>query len=286
MLLVSGNNLSACVGTAIGARILGKKSGSLLGAAGFTLGLVVQGSSMMVSSQKLLPNSTTLLSLEALAATILVFLVANLIRAPLSLTMALVGVLTGVSVRNHMAIDSSYFSTIVLMWFLAPVVSAFAAIYIIKAIVRTPPANIWRRVKIYKILIMTFSILTSYVLGANTLGLIVALEGFNVLTILISILAIFIGSLYFSSGEIKRVGRDLYQMKYSNALVTLMTSTILVEFATILGIPLSNTQTLSAAVFGAGMSSRKKFMSLKPFLIVVIGWIVAPILSFIIGFII
>ena len=38
VMLVSGNNLSACVGPAVGARIISKRFGMLLGAAGFTIG--------------------------------------------------------------------------------------------------------------------------------------------------------------------------------------------------------------------------------------------------------
>jgi phosphate/sulfate permease len=43
VMLVSGNNLSACVGPAIGSRIISKRFGMLFGAVGFSLGLVSQG---------------------------------------------------------------------------------------------------------------------------------------------------------------------------------------------------------------------------------------------------
>ena len=46
VMLVAGNNLSACVGPAIGSRIISKRFGMLLGAAGFSLGLVIQGIGM------------------------------------------------------------------------------------------------------------------------------------------------------------------------------------------------------------------------------------------------
>jgi PiT family inorganic phosphate transporter len=75
-------------------------------------------------------------------------------------------------------------------------------------------------------------------------------------------------------------------MRYPNATVALLTSTFLVEIATIFKIPLSNTQTMSAALFGTAISYRTKFISLKPFAIIVAGWIIAPMLSFAIGLII
>jgi phosphate/sulfate permease len=54
--------------------------------------------------------------------------------------------------------------------------------------------------------------------------------------------------------------------------------------AAVLNIPLSNTQTTTAAVFGAGVSYKSKFLSLKPYITIVAGWIVAPVVSFTIGY--
>ena len=134
------------------------------------------------------------------------------------------------------------------------------------------------------LIVLAFS--TSYVLGANTVGLIVATGGFDLAAVAVSIVAIFIGTFYMSVGVIRRVSQEFFLMRYPNAAASLATSTVLVEVATIFNIPLSNTQALSAAVFGIGMSYKSKFLSVKPFLITVVSWVVAPILSFAIGFII
>jgi PiT family inorganic phosphate transporter len=75
-------------------------------------------------------------------------------------------------------------------------------------------------------------------------------------------------------------------MRYPSATTALVTSTALVEAATLLGIPLSNTQALSAAVFGTGISYKSKFVSVKPFLVIVLSWVIAPVLSFAIGLVI
>ena len=45
-MLVAGNNLSACVGPAVGSRIISKRFAMLLGAVGFSLGLAAQGIGM------------------------------------------------------------------------------------------------------------------------------------------------------------------------------------------------------------------------------------------------
>ena len=75
-------------------------------------------------------------------------------------------------------------------------------------------------------------------------------------------------------------------MRYTNAFVSLVISSALVEGATFLGLPLSNTQTLTSSVFGSGLSYRNKAMASKPFLITVATWVISPMLGMIFGLII
>ncbi|HLN88648.1 MAG TPA: inorganic phosphate transporter [Candidatus Binatia bacterium] len=286
VMLVSGNNLSSCVGPAVGSRIISKRFGMLLGALGFSLGLIIQGASMTHTVNALMPMATSQLRAEALAVSILIFVIADLIRVPMSLSMSLVGLLTGFSIANGALADGVYVAEIIGMWVAAPLIAIFFAFYLIRFINRTKPKNIWRWLQTYKVLLIVLALSTSYVLGANTIGLITATGGFNLTTVALSVAAIFIGSFYLSAGEIRRVSQELFLMRYSNATAALATSTVLVEVATIFNIPLSNTQALSAAVFGTGISYKSKFVTIKPFLITVVSWIIAPILSFSIGFIV
>ncbi len=54
----------------------------------------------------------------------------------------------------------------------------------------------------------------------------------------------------------------------------------LVESATLLGLPLSNTQTAPSTLFGAGLTHRERFLSAKPFMVIAAGWVAAPLISF------
>jgi phosphate/sulfate permease len=116
--------------------------------------------------------------------------------------------------------------------------------------------------------------------------MIVATGGFNLASILAAVAAVFAGVFFFAEGAIRRVSQEFFLMRYANAATALVTSTVLVEAATFFNIPLSITQTTSAAVFGTGISYRTKLVSVKPFLKVVAGWIIAPLLSFTIGLLI
>jgi PiT family inorganic phosphate transporter len=281
--LVAGNNLSACVGPVIGARILTKRKGALLGIAGFATGLLVQGSGMTHAVGFLLPNATPQLQVEALLVAIAIFVIAHLTRVPMSLSMSLVGLLAGLSVAHGMTTHMSFIAEVAVMWIVAPVSAALLAFYLTRIINRRRMKDIWHRIRFYKGLLLVFSFTTAYVSGANTLSLIVATGGFKVATVIAAITGIIIGSLFLGEGAIRRISQEFYMMRYSNATITLGASTILVEVAAVLHIPLSITQTTAAAVLGTGISYKAKFMSLKPFLTIVVGWIIAPLLSFTIG---
>jgi len=286
VMLVAGNNLSACVGPAVGSRIVTKRFGVLVGAAGFSAGLLVQGSNMTQSVGTLLPNASPELRAEALMVAIIVFVIAYKLRVPMSLSMALVGLLAGFSIAQDSPANGMFVSEVVLTWVLVPLIAFGLAFGLIRLLNRRSPKNLWNRLQAYKLLLVLASFTTAYVTGANTLGLIVATGGFDITSVLAAVAAIFVGSFFLSEGAIRRVSQEFFLMRYANAAVTLVTSTVLVEAATIFNIPLSITQTTSTAVFGVGLSYKTKLVSLKPFLKVIAGWVIAPLLSFVIGLLI
>jgi inorganic phosphate transporter, PiT family len=285
-MLVAGNNLSACVGPAVGSRIITKRFGALLGAAGFSAGLLIQGATMTRSVSILLPNSSSTLRAEALLVAIIIFLAAFRFRLPMSLNMSLVGLLAGISIAQNNPANSSYVSEVMLTWVAVPLVAVAFAFILIRLLNRRAPTNFWRRLQAYKILLIVLSFSTAYVTGANTLGMIVATGGFGMVAVWAAVAAIFVGCFFLAEGAIKRVSQEFFLMRYANATTTLITSTVLVEIATFFNIPLSITQTTSAAVFGTGISYKTKLVSTKPFLKVVVGWVVAPLLSFALGLLI
>ncbi len=280
---VSGNNMSAAVGTLIGSRIIGKNAGLSIGALGFILGLVLEGD-LLKNASYLLPDSYIYIT-YAFLISFLIFIIAGIIRAPLSLTMALAGTSIGISLRIAYKVDFSLIYKMVIFWIIAPLISIIASYLSEKAFFRNPRREVWRVASLIKLLLIVSSFFTAFTLGSNTLGFIAVIEGFNFKTIIIMVLAIIIGSFFLSSGVIKRVGQEMYLMRYSNALVSLLVSSMLVEAATFFSVPLSNTQTLTSSVFGVGISYKYKAIYLKPFIIIVSTWIIAPLLGLTLGYI-
>ncbi len=147
------------------------------------------------------------------------------------------------------------------------------------------PNKTWKTVSTMRILLIFISFFTAFTLGANTIGLIYATMPANLYLEIIIILAIIFGSILLSSRELQRIGQDIIPIRYANALVSQSVSVLLVEFATLFGIPLSNTQTLTAGIYGAGMSYKFRLIMKKPAISIISTWILTAFVSFIVGYI-
>jgi PiT family inorganic phosphate transporter len=183
-----------------------------------------------------------------------------------------VGLLAGLSVAGGRPSDLLFVTQVALLWVVAPLIAFTLAFYLVRLLNRRWPKNLWKRLQAYKLLLIVLSFSSAYVLGANTLGMVVATGGFDLAGVLAALAGVFVGSFFLGEGAIRRVSEEFYLMRYTNATATLVTSTVLVEVA--------------AAVFGTGVSYKTKLVSLKPLLTIVAGWVVAPLLSFAIGYLI
>jgi PiT family inorganic phosphate transporter len=280
---VSGNHMSAAVGNIIGARIVSREMGLVLGIVGFTLGLLIEGHLLKDSIGRIMPTSPVFI-IFVLSVSLFIFIFAALARIPLSLTMALVGTGIGISLRQGYAFNQSYVYLVVAAWVFAPLVSICLSILLNKALLRKSVKNPWTIPKLLKPLLVIFSFLTAFTLGANTLGLIAALTGDNISDLAVMTFGIVFGSIFLSRGVIKRISQEMYSMRYVSAFVSLLISFLLVETATFFSVPLSNTQTMTSSILGSGISYKIKAIFLRPFLIVVVMWVVSPLVGLALGY--
>jgi PiT family inorganic phosphate transporter len=280
---VAGNNLSAAVGTLIGARITSKLVGQIIGILGFSSGLLLEGTFLNKAATSIMERTPPIVA-YVLFISLILFVVATFLRSPLSLTMALVGTAVGVSFRIGYSVSGGYILLLVSAWVAAPILSILISMYASRKMSDHNFRNPWRAAYLSKIALIVISFFTAFTLGANTLGLIGAVAGITPLILLIMVIGIIFGTMTLGAGVIKRVGEEMYSMRYSNAMISLLVSSAAVEAATFVGVPLSNTQTLTSSVLGTGLSYKYKAIYLKPFLIVVITWIFSPLIGFALGY--
>jgi len=270
VLLVSGNNAQACVGNLIGAKVLKARTALVVEVVGVSLGLLFQGTNMTTAATHLAKGVSSETILIVLTVTLALFAVAHIARLPLSLTHILPALLAGVALAF-----TSYFFTMILLWMAAPAAALIATPLIARLASRSWANDFWAKVDLYKALLILVSFMFAFTLGANTIGLIVAVEGFGGLSIPLAIAGVVVGTFFLSAGEIRRVS-NMFELGYSNAMSSMLTSAVLVEASTLVGIPMANTMVQNTAVFGAGLSYKTKFFSAKSFYLVALSWIAFP----------
>lgn len=271
ILFVSGNNASACVGNLIGARVVSLRSALALEVIGVSAGLGFQGNSMVSAAVNLSDGISQLLITMIIGVTAALFVGAHYVRIPVSLTYVLPMLLVGVSLSF-----GSYFLHMLVLWTLAPLAALLITPVFTKKLAAVSLKNVWSKVQISKALLLVTSFLFAFVLGANTVGLIVGVEGFNFISVSFAVAAVILGTLFFSAGEIRRISIDVFNLGYTNAMSSMLSATILVEISTLIGVPMSNTVLQTTGVISAGMSYKDKFFSLKPFVLIIASWFLFP----------
>ncbi|HZD12771.1 MAG TPA: hypothetical protein VE177_04545, partial [Candidatus Binatus sp.] len=83
-LVVGGNNLSAVSGTVIGTGIVRKRTGVFIAMIGYILGLTIEGPRLFRLRELFLPNETILDVLAILVAALMVFLIGETSKVPIS----------------------------------------------------------------------------------------------------------------------------------------------------------------------------------------------------------
>ena len=285
--LVSGNNLSVCTGALIGSRISSKRTGISIAVLGFALGLFLQGAFLKKGVVAIVPVSSAPLLIIVLSIAIAVFLLSDKLRVPQSLSINFTSMLLGMSIALHNVVNWYFFALIIAFWVLVPLASIFSMPFIMHYVERvTQKGSVWKKVHVIKLLLVVVSFFTAFTLGANTLGLLYeALPSFgSAYKLAVAIAAIIVGSVFLSGGEVRRVGNDIISMRYLNSIMSQAVSAIEVEVATLFGVPLSNTQTFTASLYGIGYGYKTRLMKKKPAYTILFMWVGGALLSFALSF--
>ena len=279
--LVSGNNLPVCSGSIIGSRIVSRRNGVLIAIIGYMLGLVLEGDMLRNGVHAVLPFKSEQSIIIAFTVAIFVFLIAHKMRVPQSLSVNFTSILLGISMAMHLPINWLFLSFIILFWIIAPIISIVAMRPLMhKTYSLVKKKRIWPTINLIRLLLILFSFFAAFTLGANTLGLLYATMPKGLYSLLAALLGIIFGSLLLSGGELRRIGNEIISLRYINALNSQIISVLLVELAVLLSIPLSNSQTFIASIYGSGLSYKNRILLRSPIKSIAITWIGGALASF------
>jgi PiT family inorganic phosphate transporter len=279
--LVSGNNLPVCSGSIIGSRIVSRRNGVLITIIGYMLGLILEGDMLRNGVHAVLPFKSEQSIIIAFTVAIFVFLIAHKMRVPQSLSVNFTSILLGISMAMHLPINWLFLSFIILFWIIAPIISVIAMRPLMhKTYSLVKKKRIWPTINLIRLLLILFSFFAAFTLGANTLGLLYATMPKGLYSLLAALLGIIFGSLLLSGGELRRIGNEIISLRYINALNSQIISVLLVELAVLLSIPLSNSQTFIASIYGSGLSYKNRILLRSPIKSIAITWIGGALASF------
>jgi inorganic phosphate transporter, PiT family len=279
------------------------------------LGGLINGPAAMDTLSKIagidsLPGAWSVASASAIA-----IIVMTAARLPVSAAQTAVGALVGYQLFRQGSIDpaaQSLLSTIAVTWISAPLLAAATAFAIYKI-----TAQLSRRVPMPLFLIDRWLRLGLIAVGcygawafggnnmANVASFYARLSLFAPISIgpwlvpqteilaLFGAVAICTGIATYSHRIMFTVGRDLVRLDSVTALIAILSEAAVVDFMahswklgsfTLPAIPVSISQALVGAIFGLGLARGIQTIQLTTLRRIVLGWIIAPILSATLGY--
>jgi PiT family inorganic phosphate transporter len=291
--LVGGNNSAIALGILVSTNVLRRRLSYLINAISLFSGASI-GSITMESSIYGLVSSQNFLLLEIALSAILfsstvTFYYLNKIGIPASLSQMIYPSLASVVLiaRGTIGFDWGKFDFTVLSWILSPLVAIATSLsmyfFLMKFLKRK--RNFIREIKYYKYGLIISSIFTSFVTGANAIGIIISAgllsEPFYI-TAPIYATAASLGIYLSSRKAVITVGFRITRLGYTAASSALIGSDIISEVFTIIGIPISITQTIMGGIIGLSLRSfgydvQRQLKQIAK------GWIVSPMLAMIVS---
>lgn len=294
---IGANDAANCIGTSVGSGIISYKKAIVLLAIFVILGAVLQGHHVMETIgngivQAKLPDLAILVAL--LSSGFFVTL-ATFFRIPVSTSQSIVGGILGVGI-GVFGFQSEYIKydklrEIFLTWVLCPILIVALAIILYLCLVaflrRFKKVLFWN--KIVSVGAVLSACYVAYSLGANHAGTAMGLlygkfpeKGF--LFIVIGGLAIATGILTFSKRVMETVGKSITPLDIPGAFAAQLSAGFGIHLFSMLGIPVSTSQSIVGAVIGVGLVRGMKTVSVRQITRIVIGWVVTPTFAAIFSF--
>ncbi|ADY00933.1 Phosphate/sulphate permease-like protein [Vulcanisaeta moutnovskia 768-28] len=273
--LVSGNNLSANAGAAVGSRSIDYKYALVIALLGYVLGLWLQGTYMksnIVSGD---------VALVAMAVAIVIFIIGEGMKVPMSLTGSLYASLVGASFALGHIMSNAVF--VLSYWLSLPIIVMFLS-YILYKFLSAFSRISFRHIGIYRALSILTVFLLSFSFGANNLGLLWALLGFSYRGLLLIIISSMMGVLLIGWRTLYRLSTGLFTIGPLTSFTVQLFSFIAMEIGTLYSVPMPVTVTTSFGLVGVGAAHRFRIINLRYFNELILGFIASIIVGLIFSY--
>ncbi|AWR96406.1 inorganic phosphate transporter [Acidianus sulfidivorans JP7] len=287
--VVGGNNTATALGILLSTNALKRKYSYLISALSLFLGTTIGSITMKSSITGIVKGEQQILEavlFSVLFASIVSFYYLNKAGIPSSLSQMIYPSLAILILVSHgLLFNWGKFWFTVSSWIFSPILAIFSSLilYFILKKILSKQKLLFKQLQMYRELIIISSIFTSFVTGANAIGIIVSAglqyQQFYVVAPLYGLAAAL--GVYLSSKKASIVvGFKVTRLGYTSAVSALVGSDIISEIFTILGVPISITQTSMGGVIG--LSFRSFGYDVKKQLTQVTkGWLTSPFIAII-----
>ncbi len=287
---IGSNDTSNAFGISIGCGLLKFKRALALLLIFVTIGLFLQGYGVMRTvGRELVELNAKSLALSLIVATS-VIVISNWHRFPLSSHQVIIGSLTGSALSLNLSVNIYTLTKIVLSWITSPIASFMLSMVIYKTLER---ALIGRSVffveRLISILIILSATILAYNTGANELATAIgAVVHYGILNPIqagmLGSLSLFLGAAMLSHRVVETV-KGITALDVISGFSAQFGAGLSVWMFTTLGMPVSTTYCMIGGIAGVGFLKGVGTVKIDLLKKILICWISAPTLSFLISFV-
>jgi len=281
---IGANDAGNCIGTSVGSGLLSYRRAILLVATFAIVGGLLQGRNVMHTIGKGIVTTElpTLALLVALVSGGAFVTLATLFRLPVSTSEAIVGAMLGIGLATRADINMATIGRIAQAWVICPILVAIIAMLLYLGfrfiLRRLDEGSFWQKVP--RILLLLSACYISFSLGANHVGTAMgplAAAGIPpIWLVLLGGIALAVGALTFGARVTHTVGSGIAPLDILGAFSAQTAAALAVHFFSILGIPVSTSQSIVGAVIGVGLLHGVRAVRMRKIGEIAIGWVATP----------
>ncbi|WP_054842531.1 inorganic phosphate transporter [Vulcanisaeta distributa] len=219
----------------------------------------------------------------AMAVTIVIFIVGESMRVPMSLTGSLYASLVGASLALGRVLRNAVF--VLSYWLSLPIIVMLLSYILYKSLGALSRLS-FRYVGIYRVLSILTVFLLSFSFGANNLGLLWALLNFSYKGLLLIIISSILGVLLIGWRTLYRLSTGLFTLGPLTSFTVQLFSFMAMEIGTIYSVPMPVTVTTSFGLVGVGGAAHRfRIINLRYFNELILGFIVSIIIGLVFSYV-
>uniref|UniRef100_A0A7C3MDN7 Inorganic phosphate transporter n=1 Tax=Archaeoglobus fulgidus TaxID=2234 RepID=A0A7C3MDN7_ARCFL len=283
---IGSNDTSNSFGLCIGCRVIDFKKATFLLLFFATLGIFLQGHSVMKTVGKDLVETNYEISTLALVISALIIVSSNFRGFPVSTHQVIVGSVAGAGLAYGMGVDLTVLNKIVLSWVLSPLAAGAISVVTFFTL-----EKVFRRLsfleldRILKVLLLISAMLIAYNTGANELATAIAPVvhagslGFP-LTAIFGVLMLWLGAFLLSHRVIETVCKGITPLDPKSGFSAHFGAGISVLVFTTLGMPISTTYCMIGGIASVGFAKSVRAVRIETLKRVILNFVTVPIIAF------